>query len=363
MTRGRKSTPRTEIVPVEIREEVVRQDIESLDQLTVLEAATADALNVGRLVGAIDAMRIQRKFCEISQIRLFQQLKESKKYKHLAIRHADGSVRPSHDFAEFCEAAFGKSYRSLAEEQQNLVALGDELYEMATRLQLRVSDFRDLRALPDDAREIVEEAGRTSTREGVIELVRTLAEKHSAAKAEVAERKKDLAAKDAVLADKIAVNTQLEQQISRMTGNPVETFNQAIHDLRERLGKNYQDFVNAVGTQEVTFETLRQQIDARPADASGSFDLDRATKDLIHQMGALIEIETSRMGQLQSLYYDHLRPYVDNDVYQMTPAPEYAVDESGQRLSDPTFDDVIGDAAHKPSVAVPVVPPKNGRTH
>lgn len=191
MSRGRKVLP-----PVE----KVGPQLGHLTHEAAAEEAAGKALDIGALeqagaliqIGRIQMADFNQKMNRVAAAREFQQMRESNGYKDLPYRDASGNVRRVADVDEFCEVFLGRSYRSVAEDAQNLNLLGDELYEHALALGLTTRNFREIRSLAQDDQALVKEAIESKSREAVIEILETVVTKHAKEKRGYEKRLKDI---------------------------------------------------------------------------------------------------------------------------------------------------------------------------
>ncbi|URI06644.1 hypothetical protein MW290_12125 [Aquincola tertiaricarbonis] len=157
--------------------------------------------DLGQKVGAIQMARLQQSFSAAAEVRLFDELRESNKFKELALPRADGTSAAAESFQEFCSVVFGLGYKAMNERKLDLLALGEQAYETATRLGLNRRQLRMVRALPDAEREAVTAAMASGTKAEVVAVIEDLAAKLSEQQAENAELKADAEAQAQVRAD------------------------------------------------------------------------------------------------------------------------------------------------------------------
>ena len=185
-----------------------------------LAPAAQEALNIfelGKQVGAIQAAGLARQFLRAAEVRLFQEVKKSKAYKHLPIQRADGISAPAENLAEFCVLTFGASYSKMDEEFRNLEALGAECYEQVQRLGLNRDQVRLIRALPADKQAAVQDAIRVAgDSAAVVALVEGLASDLAAKQAELDEVREERKAEAELSAAKSKQIDKLKTQISRI---------------------------------------------------------------------------------------------------------------------------------------------------
>jgi len=177
---------------------------------------------VGQQVGALQATRMWRNVFRAAELKMFAEMRSLpvETIRNIPVE-VDGSLRRAERVAEFCEMVFGRSYSKLAEEAQNLDALGDEVYDLATGLGLNRSALRAARALPPEKLEIVRTAiGNGNTKAEVLSVIEDLAEKVQQAEAETAEARAELKAAEEVAASKSKTIDKLQRDLKRIEKLP-----------------------------------------------------------------------------------------------------------------------------------------------
>lgn len=138
----------------------------------------AELTDLSASIGAIQAMELVNRFVSSATLRLFQQIRESKRIKDLPIRMADGSVSSCHSMRDACPLLFGRSYETMLREEADLAVLGDQAYDIAQRLGLNRVALRAARALPPEKLETVRQAiAAGSTKAEVLSVIEDLAER------------------------------------------------------------------------------------------------------------------------------------------------------------------------------------------
>ncbi|MFO1404674.1 MAG: hypothetical protein U1E96_08835 [Azonexus sp.] len=200
-----KTAPATELI--ELNHEAVREDATQADQAILAERMTMDFEEVHRQIGQLDAFEFTKRVSDVAAAQIFENIKNSRKYKGLPYTDADGNRKYISTLEELCEVKFGKTARRMLDLSQNLRLLGPELYEQSERLGLRNVDYKALRALPDDDQILIKRAlEESATRDQVIDLMQEMAVKHAQARAAheeaLAEEKAESEGKDRLLAQK-----------------------------------------------------------------------------------------------------------------------------------------------------------------
>lgn len=187
-----------------------------------------ELLDLAGDVKAIQMADVTIKFLRAAEIRLFQRIRESKKIKDLPVRTPEG-LRRAESIEEFCPLVFGRSYSKMAEEQQNLELLGEELYEVASRLGLNRSALRAARALPPEQLETVRLAiSNGSSKSEVLSVIEDLAEKIEKTEKQVIELQAEKDATDHLVEAKNKTIDRLQREVKRFEKLPPDEKLQAL---------------------------------------------------------------------------------------------------------------------------------------
>lgn len=201
---------------------------------------------VHRQLGQIESFEFTRRVADVAIAQIFENLRNSGKYKGLPYKDAEGNTRYIASLEEFCEAKLGKSYRRCLDLSQNLRALGPELYEQSERLGLRNVDYKALRTLPDDEQQVIKRAiEEATTKDEVVNLLEDMALRHHREREALAEREAGvtqaqadisarIAAKDKLIADKSKRISELVEEKNKREGmTESERHQQLEHDLTD----------------------------------------------------------------------------------------------------------------------------------
>lgn len=132
---------------------------------------------------------------------------------------------------ELCRSVFGRPYNSMAEEAQNLQALGDASYNLASRLGLNRSALRSCRALPPESLETVRLAiSNGSSKAEVLSVIEDLAEKVQTTQAQVLELKAEKEAADRLVEAKNKTIDKLQREVKRFDRLPPDEKVKALQD-------------------------------------------------------------------------------------------------------------------------------------
>lgn len=174
--------------------------------MAVVDAALLGHADVYRALGRIEGLDFLRRVGDVAIAQTFIEVRESKKYKGMPFKDAQGNLRHVEDFETFCKEFFGKSYTRCYELSKNLHLLGPDLYESAEAIGFKARDYAALKALPADEQEIVKTALAAESKDQVLDILQDLAARHQserqAMKKQAEDMTGDLAARDKLLADK-----------------------------------------------------------------------------------------------------------------------------------------------------------------
>ncbi len=190
----------------------------------------AEVYDLGRQMGAIQMARLQQEILAVATIRLFDEIKKSKKYKDLAIPMPDGKYATANNIREFCDMVFGVGYISMLEASSNLEALGQASYESAQRLGLNRRELRMIRALPQEQRVQVQGVFESESRAEVVAAIEDLASQLSKAQSDTEEALAELEAERELSGKKTQKIEQLKRDKVRINKLPPED---ALIELRK----------------------------------------------------------------------------------------------------------------------------------
>ena len=138
-------------------------------------------------IGQIQAFNNMKKYATVAELVTFKKIKESKQYKGLVYTDEDGKSATVADIKDVCTVFFGRSYRSMQEDEQNLESFGQEFFESSQSMGLGNRELRKLRQLPEESQQLIinSEAVDLSDKEAVKELIEDLNFKQVIEKAEL----------------------------------------------------------------------------------------------------------------------------------------------------------------------------------
>mgnify|MGYP001332184629 CR=1 FL=1 len=186
------------------------------------QAHEAGIFDLGCQVGAIQMAQVNRQFSATAEIKLFEEIKQSNKFKDLPIRGADGNFCTAENIEDFCRLVFGNGYKAMNEESLTWRALGDSSYEAAQRLGFSRKQLRLIRSLPDAQRTAVAEAISAESKSEVVAIIEDLAAQLAQREADVTEHLAKAEDDKQLIADKDARINHLNVQLKRIDNAPPE---------------------------------------------------------------------------------------------------------------------------------------------
>jgi hypothetical protein len=175
-------------------------------------------------VGRIQAFGYTQKTSAVAELLLIKQIRESKIYKGMRVHSFDGEAPPCGTFEDFC-AAIGRSHSKVAEDLQNLEALGADFLEYSNKMGLGRNVLRQLRALPEEERALIIEGEKVSTdptamKEFLEELVAKQTRDKDKLQKELDKTGKDLEASRKVAADEHTASLNLKEELIKLKTIP-----------------------------------------------------------------------------------------------------------------------------------------------
>jgi hypothetical protein len=218
-TAPKTAAPVPEIAPARAAELMDLQNAGAVADIHLLAYA-----DVYKALGRIEGMDFLRRVGDVAIAQTFAEVRESKKYKGLPFKDANGDTRHVGDFEEFCRVFLGKSYNRCLELSQNLHLLGPELYESAERIGFKSRDYAALKALPEAEQEIVKTALAADDKAQVVEILQDLAARHqserAAMKKQTEDLKADLEARSRLMATKDEKLDRLSVELEKLRSLP-----------------------------------------------------------------------------------------------------------------------------------------------
>lgn len=228
MTRGRKPKPtiQTEILDP-ARDVQTEQGLTAMRDEEMALKFVIDYEEPLRQIGQLEALEFTRRVADVATAQIFENMRNSGKYKGLPYLDENGNTRRVASIEEFCEAKLGKSYRRCLDLSQNLRTLGPDLYEQTERLGLRNIDYKAIRSLAAPEQELIRRAvEEAQSRDEVLDLLQELAAKHAREKEEITRQVEDLQgecrAKEELLAERNRERDALQEKLFRRTLETLE---------------------------------------------------------------------------------------------------------------------------------------------
>ncbi len=146
-------------------------------ETTQVLASKQDAL---MQLGQIQAFNFIGKLVTVSELKILQQVKDSKNYKGLTYKGESGKLETVSTWDQCCEKILGMSRKSVDERLLNLSQFGEAFVEQAQAMRLGYRDLKALRQLPSDEQALVieSEAVETGDKEAVKDLIDDLKAQH-----------------------------------------------------------------------------------------------------------------------------------------------------------------------------------------
>lgn len=180
-------------------------------------AATAQQVHSSESLGQLRAFYFMEQFSNIAKLKLLAELKEAKAYKGQKALNAKGELVEMNNFEDVCDV-LGISLSKAKEDLQNLAVFGEEFLEASQRLGLGYRQLRQLRALPEDTRQLVieGEAVRSNDPEALKDLLEDIAARNATIRKEKDDLAADLAARDKVLEDKGRKLDEVQTELAKI---------------------------------------------------------------------------------------------------------------------------------------------------
>ncbi len=221
--RGRPATATTPVEPLPDLDGAVTASIEATRTVatTLAEAVTAQQVQLSEMVGQLRAFDFMTRFTGLARLKFLAELKETKAYKGQMATNPKGELVEMTSFEDVCDV-LGVSRSKVLEDLQNLAMFGEEFLEASSRLGLGYRQLRQLRALPEDARQLVidGEAVRSNDPEALKDLLEDLAARNATVRKEKEDLAADLAARDKVLATKNKALDEAQTELAKLTSLP-----------------------------------------------------------------------------------------------------------------------------------------------
>lgn len=196
----------------------------------IVDAAMSEqqkaAAVVHQRIGRRQMMSVMSKLVTVTDLVDLQNLKESKAYKNYTTLDGTGNSVTITTWKEYCEIIESRSVESVDLDLKNLNALGPELFESMRNVGIGPSTMRLMRQLPDDDKQLIQQAVNTSDKDELAEFVEQIITKNARDKAELSKKLEEatatIEAKDSVAKTNVERINELQEKVARIKKMPVE---------------------------------------------------------------------------------------------------------------------------------------------
>lgn len=227
---ARKPTTKTELNTQEVAPEVAEAFTQVQNTNAVIIAAAQSEHDKAMKVIHERAGRRQmgvmiQKLVTVTDLVDLQNIKESKSYKGFNCSDAEGKPVTVTTWDDYCSLVEGRSRETIDRDLKNLSELGPELFESMRNVGIGPITMRAIRQLPEDEKELVQQAISTTNKEDLAEFVEQLIaknvkEKEALTKKNV-ELQADIESKDAVAKDNSKRINELQEKAALIRRMPV----------------------------------------------------------------------------------------------------------------------------------------------
>jgi hypothetical protein len=129
-------------------------------------------------IGRASVYRMQIKLLTVLDILELKKIKESKQYKGFVHIDENGNREFISTWEEYCPRVEGRSRHSIDNEILNLEVLGTGLFEALRDVGAGPGIMREIRRLPEDEKQLIEQASQAGSKDEIVELIDALVAKH-----------------------------------------------------------------------------------------------------------------------------------------------------------------------------------------
>ncbi|MBQ4860484.1 hypothetical protein J8L98_02100 [Pseudoalteromonas sp. MMG013] len=153
------------------------------------QSEMADMQEVLMQLGRAQAFNFASKMLTVSELKILDEVKKSKKYKGITIYTPEGKLLTISTWADVCDHIVGESRQHVDERILNLRHFGEQFFESAQKMGLAYKDLRAVRQLDEGEQQLVieSEAVETGDKETLQELIDVLKTKHKKDKDKLAQ--------------------------------------------------------------------------------------------------------------------------------------------------------------------------------
>lgn len=241
-------------------------DLELVDEKSLMQAAgeirmeaqearadaLLNALRLNRLVGAINAHKVNETFNRLASLKDLAEIKDAKAYRGATLEdRKTGQLVRVENWEQFC-AACGYSAKTIDNDLKNLATFGMEFLEAAHSIGLGVRELRMLRAgwselTAEERRELAEEAKTAQTPEEVKEVKEMLSIQLKKLGKEKKELEKTLREQNKLAETRNKQIDDLTVQIQKLEANEGQPDRERDDERIKKLGEACSQALAAVG--------------------------------------------------------------------------------------------------------------------
>ncbi|MCF2910768.1 hypothetical protein L1285_20890 [Pseudoalteromonas sp. DL2-H2.2] len=141
----------------------------------------ADMQAVLMKLGRAQAFNFAAKLLTVSELKILDEVKKSKKYKGITLYSPDGKLLTISTWEDVCKLIIGESRQHVDERILNLRHFGEQFFETAQKIGLAYKDLRAVRQMSeeDQTRIIESEAAESGDIDALKEMIDELKAKHA----------------------------------------------------------------------------------------------------------------------------------------------------------------------------------------
>jgi len=160
---------------------MAKKEMKEISTAQAKEIVTAKEIlaskeDVLKQLGQIEAFEFVNKLAIVANLKIIQEIKETKAYKGLTYIDENGKLATIANFEDFCNYKLNSPKRTIDDRLLNLKSFGEEFYEASQKIGLGSRDLRKLRQLPSDDKQLIigSEAVDLGDKEAIKELIEDL---------------------------------------------------------------------------------------------------------------------------------------------------------------------------------------------
>ena len=181
-----------------------------------VQSIITQQISISEHIGQLRAFDFLNQFTGMARLKWLKEIKDSKAYKGCKALNAQGELVEITTFEMLCELV-GTSRAKVDQDILNLNTFGEQFMESAQKMGLGYRQLRQLRALPEDDRQLVIEGEKVGDDpEALKDLLEELAAKRAKDKEALAEAKATLDAREQVLVTKNKALDALQVELAKL---------------------------------------------------------------------------------------------------------------------------------------------------